>query len=153
MAKHLNSRYEAISEDIKAKIKNGTYKYGQMLEPERKLMETYSSVRTTIRRALDLLVDQGFLVKKTGVGSFISDGTIKIPVPESKTEIKASKAVSGRKSLPNKITIKEDFPAAAEIIFDKVSALGHEKIIFWYRVSNVVTRSLNEVEYLSLKYM
>lgn len=129
MAKHSNSRYEAISEDIKAKIKDGTYKYGQMLEPERKLMETYSSVRTTIRRALDLLVEQGFLVKKTGVGSFISDGKTKVPVHENNPEVKVSKTASGRKTLPKKITVKEDYKTGAEMIFDEITSLGHEKII------------------------
>ena len=79
MAQHKNSVYRKISEDISDKIKKGEYAAGAMLEPERKLMEAYGVERTTVRRALELLVSEGLIVKKAGLGTFVSDGK-SIPV-------------------------------------------------------------------------
>ena len=62
MAQHKNSVYGKISKDIADKINSGVYKKGEALEPERKLMEIYGVERTTVRRALDLLVKDGIIV-------------------------------------------------------------------------------------------
>ena len=69
MAEHKNSVYRQISEDIAKKIETGKYPVGSMLAPERKLMVEYNTQRTTIRRALELLVKEGLIVKKTKLHS------------------------------------------------------------------------------------
>ncbi len=130
MAKHKNSVYGKISEDIASKIKNKHYLPGNALEPERKLMEIYGVERTTIRRALDLLVKDGLVVKKTGLGTFVSDGT-DMPVAEAVSSAPAQAPVKKytRKNLPEAVKFLPDFSASTLEIFDNLSALGHEKII------------------------
>lgn len=130
MAKHKNSVYGKISEDIASKIKNKQYLPGDALEPERKLMEIYGVERTTIRRALEILVSDGLVVKKTGLGTFVSDGT---DIPVSKESLSAPMAVNvkkySRKVLPEAVKITPDYATAASEIFETLSDLGHEKII------------------------
>ena len=130
MAKHKNSVYGKISEDIASKIKNKQYLPGTALEPERKLMEIYGVERTTVRRALELLVKDGLVVKKTGLGTFVSDGT-DIPVSETASSVPAVYVAKkySRKNLPEAIKIVPNFSSAASEIFDVLSDLGHEKVI------------------------
>ena len=95
MAQHQNSVYRKISEDIADKIKKGEYATGAMLEPERKLMEAYGVERTTVRRALELLVSEGLIVKKAGLGTFVSDDK---SIPVVKKE--ATQKVASEKTKP-----------------------------------------------------
>ena len=66
------SLYPIIKEDILKNIKAGVYPEDQMLPPERELTEIYQVSRMTIRRALDELISDGFLIRKSGSGVFIA---------------------------------------------------------------------------------
>lgn len=142
VAEHKNSVYRNISSDIAEKIKKGVYKKGDMLEPERKLMEVYGVERTTIRRALEVLVGEGLLVKKTGLGSFVSDGKEKNPVPEKSKPV-YNKASSAKKlsKLPDKVELAKDFLGAAEELVEYLYGLGHEK----YAVIGVASKQLTAI--------
>ena len=127
MAQHKNSVYGKISADIAVKIKNGEYKVGSLLEPERKLMEIYGVERTTIRRALELLVSDGLIVKKAGLGTFISDGK---SVPEDKKNITVKTVKKhSRTTLPEKMKLCFDSVSAASEIFEYLKKNGHEKVM------------------------
>jgi len=63
--------YRMIYEDIKDKILNLDYKDAEQLPFERELCETYSVDRVTVRKALELLVADGLLEKRPGLGSFV----------------------------------------------------------------------------------
>ncbi|MCL2528391.1 MAG: GntR family transcriptional regulator [Defluviitaleaceae bacterium] len=63
--------YRMIYEDIKEKILNQTYKDNERLPFERELCETYSVDRVTVRKSLDLLVTDGLIEKRPGLGSFV----------------------------------------------------------------------------------
>lgn len=80
MAKRQNSVYSEIAKNIISKIKSGVYKIDSTLPSERELKEIYSVERTTIRRALEILCDDGYICKKAGIGSVI--------VSDSKTNTK-----------------------------------------------------------------
>ncbi len=141
MAEHKNSVYRQISEDIAKKIKSGKYPAGSLLAPERKLMGEYKTQRTTIRRALELLVKEGLIVKKTGLGTFVADGSVSVPVPDKNTAApkKAEKSVvkSDRKNLPSCVSFEKDYSAAAGAVYEKLSELGHKKIIYIGRTDEV----------------
>ncbi len=72
MAKRENSVYAGIAKDIESKIKIGEYKQGTLLPPERVLKEIYKVERTTIRRALEILTQNGLVVKKAGLGNLVA---------------------------------------------------------------------------------
>ncbi len=72
MAKRENSVYAGIANDIESKIQSGEYKQGTLLPPERVLKEMYKVERTTIRRALEILTQNGLVVKKAGLGNLVA---------------------------------------------------------------------------------
>lgn len=63
--------YRTIMHDIKEKIVNKEYD-GMRLPDERSLSEHYQVSRSSIKRALELLAQEGIVFKKRGSGTFIN---------------------------------------------------------------------------------
>ena len=63
--------YHQLKEQIKQNILNGNYKEGDLIPSERELSDTYNLSSTTIRRALNDLVQENFLERKAGKGTFV----------------------------------------------------------------------------------
>ena len=57
---------------MKEKINSGILHVGDYLPSEFKLMEEYNVSRTTIRQAIDILVQENYLARKRGVGTLIA---------------------------------------------------------------------------------
>jgi DNA-binding LacI/PurR family transcriptional regulator len=68
-----NPQYAQIYEALKNKILSGGYEQGAMLPYERELCEEYTAQRITVRHALDMLLKDGLIKKRAGVGSFVAD--------------------------------------------------------------------------------
>lgn len=63
--------YRSVMRDIKEKILKNAYP-GMRLPDERSLSESYHVSRSSIKRALDVLAQQGIIFKKRGAGTFIN---------------------------------------------------------------------------------
>ncbi|MDD6406778.1 MAG: GntR family transcriptional regulator [Lactobacillus equicursoris] len=63
--------YRTVMHDIKHKILHGEYQ-GMRLPDERSLAEEYQVSRSSMKRALELLAQQGIVFKKRGSGTFIN---------------------------------------------------------------------------------
>ena len=68
----MNKFYD-IYLDLKCKIENFEYHTGSLLPSEKSLSEIYNVSRETIRKALALLLENGFIQKKQGKGSIVLD--------------------------------------------------------------------------------
>lgn len=65
--------YKQVKQKIIKKINEGTYLPNEQIPSERELCEIYSVSRTTIRKAIDELVIEGKLIKKSGKGTFVTE--------------------------------------------------------------------------------
>lgn len=65
--------YLQIAEDIKGRIESGEIKANSRIPTEHELSELYKVSRITIRKALELLVDEEILVRKQRIGTFVSN--------------------------------------------------------------------------------
>ncbi|MGL4452377.1 MAG: GntR family transcriptional regulator [Sarcina sp.] len=63
--------YIQLKSIILEKIENGIWKEGDLISSERELSDKYSISRMTIRQALGELVQEGYLLKKKGKGTFV----------------------------------------------------------------------------------
>jgi DNA-binding FadR family transcriptional regulator len=70
-----HSLADEVASKLQAKILKGTYKINQKLPVEAQLMKTYGVGRSTIREAVKILVNSGFLRVQQGLGTFIDDNT------------------------------------------------------------------------------
>ena len=57
--------------EIKDQIRKGTYKEGDQIPTEGELSAAYQVSRITVRRTIEELCSQGFLVKRQGKGTFV----------------------------------------------------------------------------------
>lgn len=64
--------YQIIENDIKEKILKGDLNSGDIIPSENQLKEMYDVSRMTVRQALNNLVNEGYLFRHKGKGTFVS---------------------------------------------------------------------------------
>jgi DNA-binding LacI/PurR family transcriptional regulator len=67
------NKTKALADAIRDAIAAGEYAGGDMLPSEREFMLRHDLSRTTVRRAIQLLVDEGYVYRRAGSGSFVSE--------------------------------------------------------------------------------
>ena len=72
--------YYQLEQGIKEMIEKGQLKPGEMIPSERELAETYDISRMTVRQAINNLVNDGYLVRKRGKGTFVAAMKIEQPL-------------------------------------------------------------------------
>ncbi len=71
-----------VQEMLIRQIQRGELPAGAKLPTERELSERFTTSRSTIRRALSALRDQGLIEQRVGAGTFVSGGDNGLPVTE-----------------------------------------------------------------------
>lgn len=69
----MQSKYFVIYQEIANKIDRGDYKPKEYLPSENELCSIYGTARETIRKALNLLAENGYIQKIRGKGSLVID--------------------------------------------------------------------------------
>lgn len=64
-------RYKQLYEQLRRDISEGIYVAGDLLPSENELCARYEITRPTVRKALDILTSDGFIVKHQGKGSIV----------------------------------------------------------------------------------
>ena len=64
--------YHQLYEVLKDKIRSAAWKPGDMIPPESELTTLYGVSRVTVRKVLEMLVNEGHLLRERGRGSFVS---------------------------------------------------------------------------------
>ncbi len=67
------SRYLWVHNSLKAQIEAEDFKVGDFLPPEPELQRTFQVSRTTVRKAVEMLAQQGFVYIRQGKGTQILD--------------------------------------------------------------------------------
>ncbi|MGB8452640.1 MAG: GntR family transcriptional regulator [Anaerocolumna sp.] len=63
--------YRQLMEELKEQIRSGKYKAGNQIPTEPELAAMYEVSRITIRKTIEELCEQGYLVKQQGKGTFV----------------------------------------------------------------------------------
>ena len=66
------ARYKQIARVISQNISNGNLTPGSQIPPEPQLMELFGCSRITIRAAIKELADKGLLIRRQGLGTFVT---------------------------------------------------------------------------------
>ena len=69
--------YQQVIDIIKNEINSGAYKAGARIPNEFELAENYKVGRVTVRRTIEELVQQGYLTKRQGKGTFVNAPKLK----------------------------------------------------------------------------
>lgn len=66
-------KYLNIADSIKIKILSNIYKPGDLLPSENSLCEEYAVSRMTIRKAIEVLIGEGYLMSSPGKGTYVRE--------------------------------------------------------------------------------
>jgi GntR family transcriptional regulator len=64
-------RYQQVAEDLRSKIRSGSYAVGALLPTETDLCEAYNVSRYTVREALRALLNDGLISRRQGSGTVV----------------------------------------------------------------------------------
>ena len=67
------SKYLRIADDLRERIIDGSHEPGRRLPSNRELADAYGTTLATLRAALQLLADQGWVTVEHGNGTFVAD--------------------------------------------------------------------------------
>jgi GntR family transcriptional regulator len=65
-------RYRAIADELRGRVESGELRPGRLLPSESELSHAHSVSRVTVRKALDLLREEGLIDARQGFGWFVS---------------------------------------------------------------------------------
>jgi GntR family transcriptional regulator len=103
--------YYQIMNQLREKITAGEYAVNSALPPERELVETYQVSRMTIRQAISELVNEGLLVRRKGIGTFVAPPKLEQTL-NSLTSFTEDMAKRGMKAGSRILSFKETLPDA-----------------------------------------
>jgi GntR family transcriptional regulator len=89
-------RYREIADALRARAEAGEFGAGRLLPSEAELSGAYDASRVTVRRALELLRDEGLLDARQGLGWFVAGDPLRQSLGVLET-IEHQLAASGRK--------------------------------------------------------
>src|ERR1051326_7605816 len=118
--------YYQIMNQLREKITTGEYTIDNPLPPERELVETYHVSRMTIRQAIIELVNEGLLVRRRGIGTFVAPPKLEQPL-NSLTSFTEDMAQRGMKAGSRIVSFKEILPAP---FIGKTLALSPEVTVY-----------------------
>ena len=72
--------YEQLANFIRLKVRTNIFKPGDKMIPENDLCELLGISRTTVRQAMEMLVDEGLIIRYRRKGSFIAEPKMKRPI-------------------------------------------------------------------------
>src|ERR1700712_5402210 len=102
--------YKKVIEDLKSLIEKGEYKKGDLLPSENDLCRSYDTTRVTIRQALSALANMGYITRKHGKGSIVSEPKTGLGI----LSVSGVTAGIGTQKLTTSILqkpVKQDWPA------------------------------------------
>ncbi|WP_408011668.1 GntR family transcriptional regulator [Pseudalkalibacillus sp. A8] len=73
----METKYNIVKKAIMSKILDGTFQPNQKISSESEMMKTFNVSRHTIRLAIGELVNQGWLYREQGAGTFCADRSAK----------------------------------------------------------------------------
>lgn len=138
-------KYEPIYRAIKNNIENGTYKNGDFLPSENVYTQVFNCTRNTVRRALSLLTQEGYLIPQHGKGVqviyhpisdrslFFVGGIESLYEASKRNQIKiATKVITFETvTIDKELSIKTGFREGSEAYhIERLRKLGNETIIF-----------------------
>lgn len=118
-------RYQQIAESLRAGIQAGEPPAGRLLPSEAELSEAYAASRVTVRRALDLLREEGLVASRQGLGWFVAADPLRQPLGRL-TTLEDQLASAGLH--PRRRIVEDDVVEAAGPVADALGATDVRRV-------------------------
>jgi len=123
--------YKSIADKLRLRLNSSNFDIGSPLPGEKKLAEEFGVARMTIRKAIELLVDRGLVVRRQGAGTYVA----RKDIHHETSNLVGLAEVLGRQGIKvtSEVLIFEVQPAAPSIASQLRIAID-ERIYFSRRV-------------------
>lgn len=120
--------YQKVADDIKKNILSGVYELDSLIPTENDLEKKYSVSKITVRKAVEQLVAEGYLKKKSGIGTRVVSNHLfnKLSKAKSYSTIVRENDQLTKQVLEVTNVAAKDTPIAAEF--------GNQKIVYIKRL-------------------
>lgn len=125
--------YCQLMEKLKEQIHSGVYKVGDQIPTEPELAEKYKISRITVRKTIEQLCQQGYLVKQQGKGTFVETPKIYRKI-EQQSNVSFTEACRQNGRVPLSHVISYETIKADEWIQDFLKLAIGAKVIFITRL-------------------
>ena len=130
------SLFEKVAAHLMEQIKTGRYGVGAELPPEVQLQKDYDVSRTTIRKAIDLLVEQNLVVRKKGVGLFVA------PTLSTQNILTMTGIIKPYTYQHHKKVIKENYLRQAGTYYSQLLKIKPSELIYYISFLEVAKNSV-----------
>ncbi|GKX30212.1 GntR family transcriptional regulator [Vallitalea longa] len=143
--------YYKLKQEIIKMIENEEVNADELIPSEREMMEKYDISRTTVRKAIDILVNEGYLYKIHGKGTYVkgkkfSQGLLKLT---SCKEMLRSKGFD-----PISKVIKYDVLTPSKRLSHQMNLTPKDKVFYTERVNLIEGSPINYTKsYIPYKYV
>lgn len=120
--------YQQLADNIRSKIASGEYKVGDKIMSERKMAEIYDLNRLTVRKALDVLIQEGSLSAIHGSGTYVkaivpankkvhfgNDESISLSTVLRQSGFQSSRKVLSFRRIKTSGALKDYFPETEDV--------------------------------------
>lgn len=125
--------YKQLMDIITQQIKNGTYKPGEKIPPEPELADLYHVSRITVRRTVEELCTQGYLIKHQGKGTFVKSPMI-FRKFESQKNMSFSESCRQNNRIPESHVLSFCKKPANSVTSDFLQLTSDEEVFFLERL-------------------
>ena len=73
-------RYHHIADELRSRVQSGVYASGRLLPSESEMSAEFSVSRVTVRKALEMLRDEGLVDSRQGFGWFAAGDPVRQPL-------------------------------------------------------------------------
>ncbi len=115
-------RYRKLYEALRRRIEDGVYKKGELLPSENDLSALHNMTRPTVRKALDKLMHEGYILKQQGLGSIVQGKPTGIGI----LSFHGTTSAIGEQNLQTKIIVKPKVQAWDKAFSFEISDLEKE---------------------------
>ncbi|MFZ9392673.1 MAG: GntR family transcriptional regulator [Ilumatobacteraceae bacterium] len=122
-------RYHQIADELRMRVTSGEYAAGRLMPSEAELSEEFAVSRMTVRKALEVLRDEGLVNARQGFGWFVAGETVRQPLARLAT-IEDQMRASGMK--PERRILEFAFEKAPKEV---ARSLGSSQVLRVRRVN------------------
>jgi len=123
--------YYQLKEILRKNILAGVWKAGDKIPTEKELSETFGVSTAVVRQAVSLLVNEGFLVKRQGKGTFVTDTRVR-QGPRKLSSFSEEMAAMGLK--PSSIVLEKGIKEADEKICKALQVQPKTRVVMVKRL-------------------
>lgn len=141
--------YQKIYDDIREEIRSGKYQAGDRIMSEKELARKYNVSRITSKQALEMLAYENLIIRRPGLGSFVSDQPENAgPVPKLSAEYSGDTGTGAPKTI-GVIFDSFDFAFGCDLLRGIEWECSRQKMHMYFRCTygdiNTERESIREV--------